>query len=180
MDTPADVTSIERFYPSLYRFALSLSRNESVAADLTQETCYLWASKGHQLRDLSRVKSWLFTTLHREFLRRERQGSRISYHENQQIEAELAPMEPSMFNHVDAQTVMSALQRVDEHYRVPLAMFYLEDFSYREIAEALDVPTGTVMSRPSRGKDQLRQLLVESPAHCKIVPLPQSARRAQG
>jgi len=85
-----------------------------------------------------------------------------------------------MFNHVDAQTVMSALQRVDEHYRVPLAMFYLEDFSYREIAEALDVPTGTVMSRPSRGKDQLRQLLVESPAHCKIVPLPQSARRAQG
>ena len=54
----------ERYYQSLYRFALSLARCEAVAADLTQETYYIFAAKGHQLRDETKVKSWLFTTLH--------------------------------------------------------------------------------------------------------------------
>ena len=52
-------------YASLYRFALSLTRKESDASDLTQQTFYVWATKGHQLLDASKVKSWLFTTLHR-------------------------------------------------------------------------------------------------------------------
>ena len=68
---------VERFYQSLYHFALSLARSEVVAADLTQETYYLWAAKGHQLRDKTKVKSWLFTTLHREFLRRQRHSTRF-------------------------------------------------------------------------------------------------------
>ena len=61
----------------LYRFALSLSRQESDAADLTQQTFLLWASKGHQLRDPSKVKTWLFTSLYREFLGRKRQQDRF-------------------------------------------------------------------------------------------------------
>ena len=182
MDDLSMDSLVERFYQSLYHFALSLARSEVVAADLTQETYYLWAAKGHQLRDATKVKSWLFTTLHREFLRRQRHSHRFPHHETSQVEDELPVISSTVVNDLDAITVMQALQRVDEHYRVPLAMFYLEDFSYNEIAEALDVPAGTVMSRLARGKAQLRALLGEaaSGAPGKIVPLTDSPTQAKG
>lgn len=174
---------VERFYQSLYHFALSLARSEVVAADLTQETYYLWAARGHQLRDTTKVKSWLFTTLHREFLRRQRHSNRFPHHETSQVEDELPVISSTVVNDLDSITVMEALQRVDEHYRVPLAMFYLEDFSYTEIAEALELPAGTVMSRLARGKAQLRALLGEATAtgaQTKIVSLPETQPRANG
>lgn len=173
---------VERFYQSLYHFALSLARSEVVAADLTQETFYLWSAKGHQLRDAGKVKSWLFTTLHREFLRRHRHSVRFPHHETSEVEHELPIVASTVANDLDSIAVMQALQRVDEHYRVPLAMFYLENFSYNEIAEALEVPAGTVMSRLARGKAQLRALLGEAAtgAPPKIVPLPDTQPRANG
>ncbi|MCI0536823.1 MAG: RNA polymerase sigma factor [Verrucomicrobiales bacterium] len=182
MDELSMASRVERFYQSLYHFALSLARNEVVAADLTQETYYLWAAKGHQLRDATKVKSWLFTTLHREFLRGQRHSNRFPHHETGHVEHELPIISPTVVNDLDSIAVMQALQRVDEHYRVPLAMFYLEDFSYKEIAEALELPTGTVMSRLSRGKAQLRALLGEAAtgAESKIVPLSNAQARANG
>src|SRR5437870_12746845 len=55
-------------YKPLYRFALSLTHAEADACDLTQQTFFIWATKGHQLRDRSKVKTWLLTTLQRELL----------------------------------------------------------------------------------------------------------------
>src|SRR5579862_5271400 len=60
---------VSRFYRPLYQFAFGLCRSEAEACDLTQQTFYVWATKGHQLRDASKVKTWLFTTLHHEFLK---------------------------------------------------------------------------------------------------------------
>ena len=59
---------VNRYYRDLYRFGFSLTRSEADAADLTQQTFYIWASKGHQLREAGNAKRWLLTTLHREFL----------------------------------------------------------------------------------------------------------------
>ncbi|MEO0454763.1 MAG: RNA polymerase sigma factor [Verrucomicrobiota bacterium] len=150
---------VDQYYQPLYRFALSLSRRESDASDLTQQTFYKWATKGGQLRDKSKVKTWLFTTLHREFLSSRRRGQRFPHHEVEEVEHELPVMQPEMVNELDGNSVMEALQEIDETYRAPLTMFYIEQLSYKEIAEVLSVPIGTVMSRLSRGKEQLKKQL---------------------
>ena len=74
---------------------------------------------------------------------------------------------------LDAGVVMQALWNVDEVYRAPLMLFYLEDHSYLEIAAILEIPVGTVMSRLARGKVQLRGLLADQGAgeERKIVPM---------
>jgi RNA polymerase sigma-70 factor, ECF subfamily len=166
-------------YAPLYRFALSLSKSEADAADLTQQTFFLWASKGHQLRDRSKAKSWLFTTLYREFLGHRRHDVRFP-----KIELEDAPEEEmSTVPNVDAfdrTTILEALQEVEEPFRATLTLFYLEQFSYQEIADMLEVPIGTVMSRLSRGKAQLRHRLLskEEALGNKVVSF-QSDKRDQ-
>jgi RNA polymerase sigma-70 factor (ECF subfamily) len=152
---------VDDFYMPLYRFALSLSRRESDAADLTQQTFLLWAKKGHQLRDETKVKTWLFTSLYREFLGRKRQQDRfVEAEENAEaISAQSVPA--SVVNQLDGGIVQRALLGLEEIYRAPLTLFYLEQHSYKEIAETLEVPIGTVMSRISRGKAQLRNALAD-------------------
>jgi RNA polymerase sigma-70 factor (ECF subfamily) len=150
---------VEVFYMPLYRFALSLSREPSDAADLTQQTFLLWAAKGHQLREESKVKTWLFTTLYREFLSGERKRCRESGSEDQLPEVQSLPVAA---NQLDGDTVVRALLDLEEIYRAPLSLFYLQEHSYKEIAETLDLPVGTVMSRISRGKAQLRKQLADA------------------
>jgi RNA polymerase sigma-70 factor (ECF subfamily) len=149
---------VDQQYAPLYRFAVSLSKSEADAADLTQQTFFLWATKGDQLRDRSKAKSWLFTTLYREFLGERRHEVRFPKIELDEAREEEMSIVPNL-NAFDSATVLQALREVDEPFRAPLTLFYLEQFSYREIADMLEVPIGTVMSRLSRGKAQLRSRL---------------------
>jgi RNA polymerase sigma-70 factor (ECF subfamily) len=150
---------VEKHYGPLYQFAFSLSQSESEACDLTQQTFYIWATKGHQLRDVSKVKSWLFTTLHREFLESRRKQTRFPHYELSLIEAELPPVSPARLNQLDIAQVLKALAAVDFVYRAPVTLFYLEDYAYKEIAEILSIPMGTVKSRIARGIAQLKNAL---------------------
>ena len=150
---------VQAHYASLFRFAMSLARDEAAAADLVQQTFYLWASKGDKLRVACAARSWLLTTLHREFLGGRRHENRFAQVEVSEADEELPHIGPQAAERLDGHAVMQALLEVAEVYRAPLALFYLEDMSYQEIADTLEVPTGTVMSRLARGKDQLRQLL---------------------
>jgi RNA polymerase sigma-70 factor (ECF subfamily) len=150
---------VSTYYESLYRFAFSLTQREADACDLTQETFSQFARKGHQLRDRSKAKSWLFTTLYREFVDLRRRHARYPKVEMDEADHELPATFPTVADQIDAATAREALQQVDEVYRAPLALFYLDEHSYLEIADILGIPVGTVMSRISRGRAMLRRIL---------------------
>jgi RNA polymerase sigma-70 factor (ECF subfamily) len=155
---------VRTHYASLYRFALSLTRSETDASDLTQQTFLIWGSKGHQLRDRSRAKTWLFTTMHREFLRLRRHEVRFPRVELSEVEPELSLVEPEGIDILKLDDVLRAFAQVEPLYQATLSLFYIEEMSYREMADVLGVPIGTVQSRLSRGKAQLRQLLGRDPS----------------
>jgi len=150
-------TIVSSYYQPLYRFGYSLARNEHEASDLTQQTFFIYAEKGDSLRDPGKVKSWLFTTLYREFLRRRNKDKRVSHYEPELLEAAGGVVEPHVQSTADGNLAIEALHEIDAVYREPLTLFYIKDLSYKEIAKVLDVPIGTVMSRISRGKEQLRK-----------------------
>ena len=163
---------VSEHYANLYRFGLALAKNESEAADLTQETFLILAKHREQIREPETIKSWLFTTLRREFLRKVRTHAAHPEVELKPEEHEVPAIEPSVLRTIDARTALAALQMVEESYRTTLELFYLGDLSYKEISATLGVPIGTVMSRLSRGKEQLRRALAGDPQ--KIIPLPKN------
>lgn len=166
---------VDAFYAPLFRFALSLAKNETDAGDLTQQTFFVWATKGHALRDASKAKTWLFTTLYREFLRGRKRDTRMTSIEDLPPGEQDAPdVEVDLVSRLDSGVVMEALLEVDPIFRAPLTLFYLKDLSYQEIAEILDVPIGTVMSRLSRGKAHLRNALLARTADSRVVDFPEA------
>ncbi|MCB1121378.1 MAG: RNA polymerase sigma factor [Verrucomicrobiae bacterium] len=169
MDSPTDHNEqpnfpdlVNTYYQPLYRFAYSLAKNPEEASDLTQQTFLIWARKGSSLKDKSKVKSWLFTTLYREFLGLRRKSTRFPHINAEAIEHELPNVSPGIVRKLDSQRAIEALNEIDETFRAPLILFYMKDMAYKEIAEILDIPIGTVMSRLSRGKAQLKKILSKS------------------
>ncbi|HVM60539.1 MAG TPA: RNA polymerase sigma factor [Verrucomicrobiae bacterium] len=152
---------VEEHYRRLYQFAYNLTHDEADACDLTQQTFLKWANKGHQLRDPSKAKTWLFTTLHREFLQARRRHARFPHHELDAVAGELPSVPPPSADRLDSAAVVDSLAQVSEAFRAPLTLFYLEDYSYKEIAEILAIPVGTVQSRIARGKSQLYRILTQ-------------------
>jgi RNA polymerase sigma-70 factor (ECF subfamily) len=163
MSAPLDFeTVVRRYHRDLYHFAFSLAGNEADASDLVQETFYIWAKKGGQLRDPASAKRWLFTTLHREFLQTLRRRNRFQEHELDEVCAELPEVSSDVVDRLDGTTVLELLSRLEERYRAPLALYYMEDYSYLEIGALLDIPLGTVQSRIARGKGQLLGMLTSN------------------
>jgi RNA polymerase sigma-70 factor (ECF subfamily) len=151
--------AVNSFYEGLYRFAYSLAGNADDASELTQETFARLLTKGGQLRDHSKVKGWLFTTLYRMFLGWKRRETSLPHYEIASVEDELPPVTPDMVDKLENEAVNASLLEVEERYRVPLALYYFENHSYAEIAAMLDIPIGTLMSRLSRGKELMRKSL---------------------
>jgi RNA polymerase sigma-70 factor (ECF subfamily) len=145
---------------------MSLTRTEHDARDLVQETFLTWAEKGAQLRDTSRVKSWLFTALYRRFLEGQRRLTRFPHVDIHAIQIDLPAVEADPSARLDAAAVAGLLAELEPQYRAAVALFYLEDYSYLEIAAIMDVPLGTVKSRIARGLVQLKAL-VQRPSKTK-------------
>jgi RNA polymerase sigma factor (sigma-70 family) len=153
---------VKLYYGDLYRFGLSLTGSEADAADLTQETFYIWANKGHQLQKAASVKSWLFTTLHREFLKTCRRRNRFPSESIDERSSGLPNVAANCAERADSQTLLRTLDEIDEDFRAPLVLYYMEDLSYKEIAAVLALPLGTVQSRIARAKIQLLHRLSET------------------
>jgi RNA polymerase sigma-70 factor, ECF subfamily len=153
---------VKLYYRDLYRFGLSLTGSEADAADLTQETFYIWANKGHQLQKAASVKSWLFTTLHREFLKTCRRRNRFSNEAMDERMEDLPNVPTDCAERVDSRTLLRILGEIAEDFRAPLVLYYMEDLSYKEIADVLGLPLGTVQSRIARAKIQLLRRLSET------------------
>ena len=156
---------VDAHYQALFRFGVSLTRDADRAADLVQETFCIWAAKGGQLRDRTKAKTWLFTTLHREFLGQRRRAEKFPEEElDERTAAAASAPEDDADRQMDAQRALELLGMLDDVYRAPVSLFYLQQHSYKEIAEILDIPIGTVMSRLSRGKEILRRQMTAAPA----------------
>ena len=155
-----DITSVvDSLYSCLYQFAVGLTKSEPDALDLVQHTFLTFGQRLDQIRDFSKIKSWLFTTLRRHFLLKIRRYKKYPEVQFLPDAHDFQTEDPKIWRSLDARSVREALLQVDEKYRVALELFYLRDLSYREIVDALGIPTGTVMSRLSRGKVQLKSIL---------------------
>jgi RNA polymerase sigma-70 factor (ECF subfamily) len=154
----------------IFNVAFRLSGNRYDAEDLSQETMTVAFDKFSQLKDHERVRYWLLAILRNLYLRSHEkkrptlldvpdEESYISVFER--MTAEGTP-ESEFFEIDSAREVQGVLNRLPEKYKTPLILFYTEEWSYREIADGLDLPMGTVMSRIARGRDLVKKELLQS------------------
>jgi RNA polymerase sigma-70 factor (ECF subfamily) len=167
MALPGNQRDVQRLvdenYIALYRYAYRLSGSSVDAEDLTQEAFCKAQLHLSQLRDPARAKSWLFCILRNVYLhklRAEKNHRCVSLMDMN----DLPERSPGPLTQVDPQRLQQALDELPESFRTPVILYYLEDFSYRDIAEQMDLPLGTVMSRLARAKAHLRNRLVEPSA----------------
>jgi RNA polymerase sigma-70 factor (ECF subfamily) len=149
----------------IYDSAFRLCGNHDDAEDLLQETLFYAVKSFAQLKDRDKCKYWLFSILKNLFLKQVEKGKKrtdlefdlfsdnicdVSYIENEYLRDEVE------------RNLRDILERLDERLKIPIFMFYFDRLTYKEIADILGVPIGTVMSRIARGKVYLKRELIRS------------------
>jgi RNA polymerase sigma-70 factor (ECF subfamily) len=149
--------ALRELLPRLRRFALWLTRDVHAADDLVQSTLERALTRWTQRRDQQALRSWLFTILYRQFLDTRRSAKRYAWLLGRLSEDD-EPQWPSVEDQAQTHAMLAAFARLTAEQRSLLLLVAVEGFSYREVAELLDVPIGTVMSRLSRARAALRAL----------------------
>lgn len=172
------------FMPSLYSAALRMTRNASDAEDLVQET-YLKAYKGfHSFEEGTNLKAWLYRILTNTFINRYRaQQRRVDetsmddaedfslYRHLGELDSSRAAVsaEDELLALFSSSEIVDAVESLSEIFRLPVLLADVEGFSYKEIAEILDIPVGTVMSRLHRGRRSLQKMLYDYAMERRLV-----------
>jgi RNA polymerase sigma-70 factor (ECF subfamily) len=174
----ADQKNFERdampFAHQLFSTALRMTRNHAEAEDLVQET-YLKAYRAYDsFREGTNLKAWLYRILTNSYINRYRRQMRrpvetglddfedlYLYHRISDMSKVAQSAEDEVLDMFVDEQVKDALESLPEHFRLPVLLADVEGFSYKEIAEIMDVPIGTVMSRLHRGRKALQKALWE-------------------
>jgi RNA polymerase sigma-70 factor, ECF subfamily len=158
LDKPLDITELVRDHHAvLYRYAYRLTGRVQDAEDLVQQTYLVAQQKLDQVRSGETVRAWLFTVLRNVFLKARGKQSLTPL---VGLEVDLSVLiQERTDDPIDAEALQQALSDLPDEFRLVVLMFYFEDKSYKQIAESLDAPIGTVMSRLSRAKAHLRRRL---------------------
>jgi RNA polymerase sigma-70 factor, ECF subfamily len=143
---------------AVYRYAFRLTGVVADAEDLTQQAFLIAQRKLDQVRDPAKADRWLFAVVRSCFLKNRRRR-RPTTAANLDLAMEEIAVEPPENDAVDRELLDRALDQLPDQYRLIVIMYYFEEFSYKQIAQELEVPIGTVMSRLARAKQRLRQQL---------------------
>jgi RNA polymerase sigma-70 factor (ECF subfamily) len=146
----------------LYRTAVRLVRDRTEAQDLVQQV-YLQAWKAfHRFEPGTNCRAWLFQILINEVRHyRRRWFNTKTVPEGEHSFEETLAFEPPVPEHLQDEDILAALDEIPREFREVILLADVQEFSYKEIATMLGVPIGTVMSRLSRGRKQLRVKLAE-------------------
>ncbi len=150
---------VKDHYQSVYRYAYRLSGSPVDAEDLTQQTFMIAQQKLHQVREVEKVDRWLFVVLRSCFLKSHRRRRPTTAAAIELNVDEIPDKINDAENDIDQELLQSAIDELPDNFRLVVMMFYFEQLSYKEIASALDMSIGTVMSRLSRAKGRIRQRL---------------------
>ncbi len=174
----------------MYSAALRTTRNPTDAEDLVQETYAKAFAAFHQYRPGTNLKAWMYRILTNSFINsyRKKQRQPLESDAGEVEDYQLAraashtstglrSAETEALDHLPDSDVTRALASIGEDFRMAVYLADVEGFSYKEIAEIMDTPIGTVMSRLHRGRKQLRELLTDYAVERGVISSPEEARR---
>ncbi|HLU53195.1 MAG TPA: sigma-70 family RNA polymerase sigma factor [Acidimicrobiia bacterium] len=185
----ADQANFERdampYVGQLYAAAMRMTRNPADAEDLVQETMLKAYRAYDTFQEGTNLKAWLYRILTNTYINRYRKAQRrptetdlgevedlyLYRRLGSEDTAEMSrSAEDQLLEGLVESDIKEAVEALPEHFRLPVLLADLEGFSYKEIAEILDIPIGTVMSRLHRGRKQLQRALWEFASRRGLVP----------